>query len=29
MGDERTYPIVLRAVTSDNAMTADWGDYLI
>src|SRR4029079_16753711 len=26
MGDERTYayPIVLRAVTSDDAMTADW-----
>ena len=25
-GDERTYayPIVLRAVTSDDAMTADW-----
>nr|MBA3654515.1 GMP synthase (glutamine-hydrolyzing) [Actinomycetota bacterium] len=26
MGDERTYayPIVVRAVTSDDAMTADW-----
>ena len=26
MGDDRTYayPIVLRAVTSDDAMTADW-----
>jgi GMP synthase (glutamine-hydrolysing) len=26
MGDERTYayPIILRAVTSDDAMTADW-----
>ena len=26
MGDERTYayPIVMRAVTSDDAMTADW-----
>ena len=27
MGDERTYahPIIIRAVTSDDAMTADWG----
>jgi GMP synthase (glutamine-hydrolysing) len=26
MGDERTYarPIIIRAVTSDDAMTADW-----
>jgi GMP synthase (glutamine-hydrolysing) len=26
MGDERTYenPVILRAVTSDDAMTADW-----
>ncbi|GBL20272.1 GMP synthase [glutamine-hydrolyzing] [Acidimicrobiaceae bacterium] len=26
MGDERTYgrPIIVRAVTSDDAMTADW-----